>query len=613
MTTPIPSKFVISWNHHHATFDDQNTMQWLPSHWKVSSFKQYFQVYYGYFTRWLLKTTVMSDKEEGGVITPPAAVRGMKTLDKSLFSRTVSIPALKVPSKHVSAFTKSLKMALFKMQRVKPVADLAKDDPLHSSHKLFLLDPRKFKTSQDFSVEEKQKLAEFGVSVEELSYFDLEVGYENWNAAEILRAVLPETSDGVSGYSIIGHIAHLNLKAEVLDYKHLIGEVILDKNSSVKTVVNKVNVIDNTFRNFQMELLTGEDNLVTRAKENGCVFQMDFSKVYWNPRLSTEHARIVELLKPGDVLYDVFAGVGPFAIPAARRGVLVLANDLNPHSHSALTTNIKLNKVKADKLQAYNLDGRDFILTVLKPDLTARLLARAKSGTNIDDNATKCDTNFDDNGAKSDTNVNDNTDCSSQPEANITAEVDGDLAMQPVKGDSPAEAVAEDSSKTNSVELGRSEHQDTPAGRPSSVTSTSDADKTQKLLITMNLPALALEFLDAFCGLLSDFPQELRSDPCVTEGLPTVMCYCFEQKNDDTEGGVRSRAEKIVGRRLPEDARVRSVRNVAPGKEMMCLQFQLTPEIVFGVQNKGAAVCIKSQQAEEEAPPRKRQKMSEVV
>lgn len=63
------------------------------------------------------------------------------------------------------------------------------------------------------------------------------------------------------------------------------GEVLLDKVNSVKTVVNKLDTIDSTFRNFQMELLAGEDNYITTARENGCSFEFDFTKVYWNPRL----------------------------------------------------------------------------------------------------------------------------------------------------------------------------------------------------------------------------------------------------------------------------------------------------------------------------------------
>lgn len=63
------------------------------------------------------------------------------------------------------------------------------------------------------------------------------------------------------------------------------GQVILDKNPTIKTVVNKTSEIDNTFRNFKMELLAGEETYITQTKENGFVFELDFSKVYWNPRL----------------------------------------------------------------------------------------------------------------------------------------------------------------------------------------------------------------------------------------------------------------------------------------------------------------------------------------
>lgn len=41
------------------------------------------------------------------------------------------------------------------------------------------------------------------------------------------------------------------------------------------------------------------------------------------------------------------AGVGPFSIPAAKKGAFVYANDLNPCSYQWLCENIKLNKVSA--------------------------------------------------------------------------------------------------------------------------------------------------------------------------------------------------------------------------------------------------------------------------
>lgn len=38
----------------------------------------------------------------------------------------------------------------------------------------------------------------------------------------------------------VGHIAHFNLRPEVMPFKHLIGQVVLDKNPAIKTVINKV-------------------------------------------------------------------------------------------------------------------------------------------------------------------------------------------------------------------------------------------------------------------------------------------------------------------------------------------------------------------------------------
>ena len=51
---------------------------------------------------------------------------------------------------------------------------------------------------------------------------------------------MPEGCEVPTSFESVGHIAHLNLKDELLPYKHIIGQVILDKNSSIRTVVNKV-------------------------------------------------------------------------------------------------------------------------------------------------------------------------------------------------------------------------------------------------------------------------------------------------------------------------------------------------------------------------------------
>ncbi len=43
------------------------------------------------------------------------------------------------------------------------------------------------------------------------------------------------------------------------------GQVIMDKNPGVTCVVNKTNMIDSTYRNFKMEVLAGEENMVAKV------------------------------------------------------------------------------------------------------------------------------------------------------------------------------------------------------------------------------------------------------------------------------------------------------------------------------------------------------------
>ena len=182
---------------------------------------------------------------------------------------------------------------------------------------------------------------------------------------DIMTAVLPESEQDEipSGFAIVGHVAHLNLRHQYLPYKSLIAQVILDKNPQLRTVINKVDDVgaENEYRTFSYEVLAGPDDLNVEIKEEDCIFAFDYAKVYWNSRLHHEHKRIVEQFNEGDAVCDVMAGVGPFALPAGRKKIFVWANDLNPDSHASLVAGTIRNKV-SDYVRPFNADGRTFIV-----------------------------------------------------------------------------------------------------------------------------------------------------------------------------------------------------------------------------------------------------------
>lgn len=220
---------------------------------------------------------------------------------------------------------------------------------------------------------------------------------------EILSAILPESLHDTppTSFSVVGHIAHLNLRDEYLPFRFIIGQVLLDKNPNLDLIVNKLQSVETKFRTFPMEVLARrhqdrDPSFIVEQLESGCRFRFDFSKVYWNSRLHHEHERLVALFAKGEAIADVFAGVGPFAVPAGKKpGVFVLANDLNPDSYQSLVENIKINKV-SKAVKAFNLDGMTFIqnsITLLHqaiattPTLTintssAKRKSRSKDDTN---------------------------------------------------------------------------------------------------------------------------------------------------------------------------------------------------------------------------------------
>lgn len=322
-------------------------------------------------------------------------------------------------------------------------------------------------------------------------------------------------------------IVHLNLREQYYPYKYLIAEVLKDKNKTIRTVINKIEDVGShsEFRTFPFELLAGDNDLNVIHHEQDCEFRFDYARVYWNSRLETEHRRLVEKFHPGEMVCDVMAGVGPFAIPAGKKKIFVWANDLNPHGAEVMEDAAKRNKVQ-QFVTPFNQDGRHFIRWSAKELLQ------------------------------------------SEP-------VTVSLKQKPRREKKPK----------------GTEEQKQPPLQPV------EEEYIRPSIFghyVMNLPATAIEFLDAFAGVYAG--HESLFTPHTSQPLPMIHVYCFsghsENELDDHTDVCQRVSERIGYTITPEDRvggsgnpalelEIHNVRLVSPKKQMFCASFRLPREVAF--------------------------------
>jgi len=281
-------------------------------------------------------------------------------LDTSQFTTILDVQAIRVLSNKCQILMKLLKGKCLDRPRLKSVIP----DPEDPKFRLILL-KESVTCEGDLPAEALAKIQDEGLTP--FITHQVKMDYEYFTAEQILKQVLPAGVEVPGSFETIGHVAHLNLRDELLPYKSVIGKVLLDKNGPrIRTIVNKVGTIANTFRVPTFEVIAGDSSLETEVKQHGAVFKLDFGLVYWNSRLEKEHARLVGkyLSRSGTVVCDMMAGIGPFAVPAALKGCTVFANDLNPDSTKYLAINAKLNKVE-HRIKVFTMCGRAFVRHLL--------------------------------------------------------------------------------------------------------------------------------------------------------------------------------------------------------------------------------------------------------
>lgn len=482
-----------------------------------------------------------------------AAAAAAAVLDESKFESQLQLWALRIPRELCNSVGRLLHGYMIDRARIKPIIE----DTTCDKNRLVILSERIQNPDlidiPDDVLESLKTLCKI-----EVVPYSMTLGYSYWGVDHILKQILPAGVEVPSSFETIGHIAHLNITGDLLPYKDIIARVIYDKNQpKIRTVVNKVGTITNEFRVPSFEILSGNNDMITEVKQYGATFKLDYSKVYWNSRLEHEHIRLVSQFEKGQTVCDMFAGIGPFSIPAAQKGCYVHANDLNPDSVHYLRINAKINKVE-ENVSGYNMDARAFMGHLMAmPDTNSESEATVLKG---------CGTNRSlDNGEKGSGNERLAADREGIPDIKINDQdvLDGSS----ITASKRRPEICDDVNHRNG----------STTKRIRSCIRSSFKAREHFDHVIMNLPASALQFLDVFKGLLSRKYWK--------GSLPWIHCYCFVRSNESEES-VLAEAEATLDAKI-QDPHFHRVRDVAPNKAMFCLSFRLPAE------------CLKQEDAEE--------------
>jgi len=162
-------------------------------------------------------------------------------------------------------------------------------------------------------------------------------------------------------FDVVGDIVLVRLPEELVDRGPEIGEALLRFVPGAR-IVGADHGVHGRERRRRLEKLAGVGDWRTRHRENHVELEVDLERAYFSPRLAREHARVAAEVRPGERVYDLCCGVGPFSILIARGGAAerVVAVDSNPEATQLLRATIARYSLEA-RIEVVEQDVAEFV------------------------------------------------------------------------------------------------------------------------------------------------------------------------------------------------------------------------------------------------------------
>lgn len=146
------------------------------------------------------------------------------------------------------------------------------------------------------------------------------------------------------GWERIGDVVLLRFAPDLEPYREAIAALYREA-LGAQTVVEDLARIHGPWRVPAVRHLLGGGTETVHV-EDGLRFKLDVASVMFSSGNQAERGHMARTVRPGEVVVDLFAGIGYFAIPIAvhSRPARVVACEVNPIAFDYLLENIRLNR-----------------------------------------------------------------------------------------------------------------------------------------------------------------------------------------------------------------------------------------------------------------------------
>ena len=176
------------------------------------------------------------------------------------------------------------------------------------------------------------------------------------------------------GFQTVGNLIILRLNPILLSKKRIIAEKCLELYPKIRAVYLNRGIVKGQYRTPEhIEFVLGEDNPIVEHKEHGVTYRFDMTKIMFSKGNINERKYLGSLIVPGEIIIDMFAGIGYFSLPIAKNAEpqKIYSIEMNPLSYKFLVENITINQFEQ-------------IIIPIKGDCKIEVPKLAKSGIRAD-------------------------------------------------------------------------------------------------------------------------------------------------------------------------------------------------------------------------------------